>query len=94
METAEKKRRWKPGKKDAIFLALVGSVVLVLVLGSSEKTTKPTPDDMVHRTATSRAQCMHCHGATGVRPQPKGHTKNDQCFLCHQQPKDWKGPVK
>jgi hypothetical protein len=94
METAEKKRGWKPSKKDAIFLALVGAVVLGLVLGSSKKTTKPTPDDMIHRTATSRAECMHCHGATGVRPQPKGHTKNDQCFLCHQQPKGWQGSVR
>jgi len=77
MDTSKNKQRWKPGKRDAIFLALVGAVVLTLVFTSSKKTTKPTPDDMVHRTATSRAQCMHC-----------------QCFLCHLQPKDWKGPVK
>jgi hypothetical protein len=93
-DTSDKKRSWRPGKKDVIFLVLVGSVVLGLALGSHKKTTKPTPDDLVHRTATSRAECMHCHGATGVRPVPRGHTKDDQCFLCHTQPKDWQGPVK
>ena len=94
MDTSENKQRWKPGKRDAIFLALVATVVLTLVFTSSKKTTKPTPDDMVHRTATSRAQCMHCHGPNGVDPQPKGHIKGGQCFLCQLQPKDWKGPVK
>jgi len=94
MQTSEKKAAWKLGKRDAIFLILVGTVVLTLVLTGGKKTTKPTPDDPIHQNATSRAQCMSCHGPDGVRPQPKGHVKGGQCFLCHQQPKGWKGGKK
>jgi hypothetical protein len=61
----------------------------LLVLGTSERTTKPVPDDDAHRHATSRAACMVCHGAEGVHPQPQGHTKADQCFQCHAQPQGW-----
>ncbi len=81
--------RWRPGKRDALFLAIVAGVILLLVLGTSERTTKPVPDDDVHRHATSRAACMSCHGQGGVRPQPAGHTQADQCFQCHLQPKGW-----
>jgi len=94
METAEKKPAWKPGKRDVIFLALVATVVLTLVLTGGKKTTKPTPDDLIHQNATSRAECMSCHGPGSAHPQPKGHVKGGQCFLCHQQPKGWKGGKK
>lgn len=82
---------WRPGKRDAFFLAFVAVVVAVLVLGTSERTTKPTPNDDVHRQAASRAACMECHGAEGERPQPPRHTKADQCFQCHVQPENWVG---
>ncbi len=91
MAESDKRQSWKPGKQDVVFLAIVAAVVLALVLGSSDRTTKPVPNDEVHRTATTRAACMTCHGADGVRPQPMGHTKADQCFQCHVQPKDWAG---
>ncbi|HKI62518.1 MAG TPA: hypothetical protein VKA31_09515 [Mariprofundaceae bacterium] len=80
---------WRPGKRDAVFLAIVAVVIMLLVLGTSERTTKPVPDDDTHMHATSRAACMACHGTEGVRPQPQGHTKADQCFQCHAQPQGW-----
>jgi hypothetical protein len=80
---------WRPGKRDAVFLAIVAVVIMLLVLGTSERTTKPVPDDDTHKHATSRAACMVCHGTEGVRPQPQGHTKADQCFQCHAQPEGW-----
>lgn len=77
-----------------MFLGIVAAVVLLLVLGTSERTTKATPSDEIHRQATSRDACMGCHNQTGVRPMPAGHTKADQCFQCHQQPKGWVGGIK
>jgi len=89
--TQQKQTGWKPGKRDAIFLAIVAAVVLVLVLGTGERTTKPTPKDETHLSATSRAECLNCHSSTGVKPQPLGHTAADQCFQCHLQPEGWRG---
>ena len=83
--------KWRPGKRDLLFLAIVAAVILLLVLGTSERTTKPVPSDDVHRQATSRAACMECHNATGVKPMPKSHTRDEQCFLCHKQPEGWVG---
>ncbi|OIO67711.1 MAG: hypothetical protein COW19_10470 [Zetaproteobacteria bacterium CG12_big_fil_rev_8_21_14_0_65_55_1124] len=88
------KPSWKPGKKDALFLGVVLLVIVLLVLGSSERTTKATPNDDVHRAATSHETCMTCHGKDGVRPQPVGHASSVQCFQCHTQPKDWQGAGK
>jgi len=85
---------WRPGKRDAMFLALVAAVVLLLVLGSSDRTTVAVPADETHRAAVSRAACMTCHGADGVQPQSAGHTKADQCFQCHSQPEGWQGDSK
>jgi len=89
MADAETKKSWQLGKRDVIFLAIVGVVILLLVLGSGDRTTKAVPADATHMQATSRAACMSCHGVDGVKPQPMGHTKADQCFQCHVQPKDW-----
>ncbi|GEM_PF-254883 len=90
----DEKLTWKPGKRDLLFLAIVAAVVLILTLGSSDRTTKPVPDDAIHRTVSSRAACMVCHGKGGVHPQPKGHVRSGQCFQCHLQPKGWRGSVK
>jgi len=87
-------RSWKPGKRDLMFLLIVAAVVLLLVLGTSERTTRAVPSDETHRTVTKSVQCMACHSAEGVRPQPIGHTKSDQCFQCHIQPKGWLGNAK
>ena len=89
MHPPEQKTSWKPGKKDFIFLGIVGAVILILVLGTGDRTTKSVPDDATHVHVTSRAQCMECHGVDGIKPQPQGHTRADQCFQCHMQPKDW-----
>jgi len=86
--------KWQPGKKDAVFLAVVIAVIVLLLLGSGERTTQPTPNDDVHRSVTSHEACMKCHDADGVRPQPAGHTGSAQCFQCHTQPRDWQGANK
>jgi len=85
-----KPTRWKPGFRDALFLAVVAGVIITLSLGGGKRTTKAVPDDAVHHHAKSRAACMLCHGSKGINPQPKGHTKEDQCFLCHSEPVSWK----
>lgn len=87
----EARTTWKPGKKDALFLGVVVLVITLLVLGSSERTTKPTPDDAVHRAVTSHETCLSCHGPQGARPQPAGHVGSVQCFQCHAQPAGWQG---
>jgi len=86
----EKKASWQPGKRDMVFVAIIAAVILLLVLGTGDRTTKAVPSDAVHQQVTSRAQCMSCHGVDGVKPQPIGHSKADQCFQCHIQPKSWK----
>jgi len=90
-ENSPEKNGWKPGKRDAFFLAFVAAVVILLVLGTGERTTKPTPSDATHQQAASRTACMECHNAEGVHPQPPRHTKADQCFQCHLQPDGWVG---
>jgi len=85
------KNQWKPGKRDAIFLAIVVAVVIALVLGTGERTTKPTPNNAVHQRVTSHTACMQCHGPGSVHPQPAGHTRASQCFQCHKQPAGWQG---
>jgi len=77
------------GRKDFIFILIVAAVIIALSLGTQERRTVPTPNDVVHATVTSRAQCLQCHNSNGARPQPKGHTKANQCFQCHTQPKKW-----
>jgi len=89
MAESEPKKKWQPGKKDMVFFAVVAAVILLLVLGTSEHKTKAVPSDQTHMQATSRAQCMACHGVDGVKPQPIGHSKADQCFQCHLQPTNW-----
>jgi len=87
--TDQQKLKWQPGKRDLVFLGIIAVVVLILVLGSSERKTRPVPDNETHRSVTSKAACMTCHGNNGVSPQPKGHIQSGQCFQCHQQPKGW-----
>jgi len=82
---------WRPTKRDAMFLGIVAAVILLLVLGTSERTTKDVPSDETHRTVSKLSQCLSCHGTEGVRPQPLGHIKGGQCFQCHTQPKGWQG---
>ena len=92
--TEKQKQSWRPGKRDLLFFGVIASAVLVLVLGTSERKTKPVPNDEVHQSAASLAACMTCHGAGGVHPQPKGHIQAGQCFQCHLQPEGWTGGKK
>jgi len=89
--TKQQKLKWQVGKRDLIFLGVIGAVMLVLVLGSGERKSKPVPVDKIHLTVTTKAACMHCHGSDGISPQPKGHIKGGQCFQCHLEPKGWRG---
>jgi len=45
MTASESKQKWQPGKKDMVFFAIVAAVILLLVLGTSDRTTKPVPAD-------------------------------------------------
>jgi len=81
----------KISKRDTVFIVIVAVVILFLTLGAKERTTKAVPDDAIHDQVTSRAQCMSCHGIDGVKPQPLGHPKANQCFQCHKQPDHWVG---
>jgi len=90
---SETKTTWKPGKKDAIFFGVVLLVIILLVLGSSERTTKAVPNDTVHQQALNHQTCLQCHSEGGVRPQPIGHSSSTQCFQCHTQPKGWQGAM-
>ncbi len=90
----QQKNSWKPGKRDAVFLAIVAAVVIALVLGTTDRKTIAVPSDDVHRSVTSKAACMACHDSAGVHPQPPTHTKMERCFLCHTQPKGWAGAPK
>jgi len=84
--------KWKPGKRDAIFFAVVVFVIVLLTVGGGKRTTKVTPNDAIHIHATSRQACMNCHGENGIRPRPaQHHDKGDQCFQCHTQPQGWLG---
>jgi hypothetical protein len=89
--TDQQKKSWRPGKRDLMFLTLVAAVILLLVLGSSDRTTVAVPADETHRTVSSREACMSCHGVDAVKPQSPGHTKADQCFQCHTEPDGWQG---
>lgn len=94
---AEEREGWKPGKRDAVFVALVAAVVLALVLGSGERTTRPTPNDETHQKVTSRSECFSCHALEQInRPEREGHrhVREDQCFQCHKQPDTWKAPAR
>ena len=84
----------KINKRDSIFILIVASVILFLTVGSKERTTKSVPDNDMHKGVTSRAQCMTCHGVEGIKPQPLGHPKANQCFQCHKQPAHWVGSKK
>ncbi|MDQ6957999.1 MAG: hypothetical protein Q9M24_02675 [Mariprofundaceae bacterium] len=88
----DSQNKWKPGKKDAVFLAVIIAVIVLLALGTGKRTTKSTPNDQIHAHAVTRQACMECHGVNGIQPRPlEHHVKDDQCFQCHTQPKDWQG---
>lgn len=87
MAESKPKQTWKLGRKDMVFFAIVAAVILLLVLGTGDRSTKPVPSDQTHMQVKSRAECMACHAVGSVKPQPMGHTKADQCFQCHLQPK-------
>jgi len=81
----------KLNKRDSLFILIVAIVIIFLTVGSKDRTTKSVPDNATHKNVTSRSACMTCHGVEGVKPQPLGHPKANQCFQCHKQPSHWVG---
>ncbi len=81
----------KLNQRDTIFLVIVTAVIIILAVGSSDRTTKAVPDNETHSQVTSREECMTCHSAEGTKPQPLGHPRANQCFQCHKQPEHWVG---
>jgi len=83
-------------KSDYIFILIVLAVVITLVIGgvTGERTTKAVPDNAMHSQVTSRDECMTCHSVEGIKPQPLGHPRANQCFQCHKQPDHWVGNSK
>lgn len=84
----------KISRRDGIFIAVIFMLVMTLVLGAKERTTKAVPDNAMHKQVTSREACMNCHSTEGLFPQPLGHPKANQCFQCHKQPEHWVGASK
>ncbi|MDX8382675.1 MAG: cytochrome c3 family protein [Ghiorsea sp.] len=80
-------------KRDYIFIGIIAVVLIFLTTGAKERTTKDVPNNEMHNQVTSRAECLSCHGAEGVKPQPLGHPKANQCFQCHTQPEGWEAVV-
>ena len=87
--TEKQKQSWRPGRQDLMFLAMVAAVVLLLILGTGDRTTVAVPSDDVHRTTSSREACVSCHWPDGDQAKNGKHlhSKADQCFQCHAEPK-------
>lgn len=87
--TEQQQKSWTPGKRDLMFLAMVAAVILLLILGTGDRTTAAVPSDDVHRTTSSRAACVSCHWPDGDQPAAGKHfhSKADQCFQCHAEPR-------
>lgn len=81
-------------RKDWLFIALMGVVLLVFILISGEEKTKKVPFDTPHmpfydrlkKTGSSREAekgCETCHN-DAIIPFPKNHPPKNRCLLCHK----------
>lgn len=84
----------KVTKKDLLFLVVVGSLILVIVLISSEIRTVRVPDDAAHRSAYETLErtgskreaekgCEACHNVRMI-PLSAKHPSGNRCLLCHR----------
>lgn len=80
-------------KRDLGFIALVGSLLLVLFLNSLREKPKSIPDNDRHRPfldalgkgekrAIVEKGCVNCHNVAS-RPLPQKHPLKEQCLICH-----------
>lgn len=81
-------------RKDLIFIALMGAVLLLVILITSEEKTSKIPYDEIHRpfyeimekTGSKREAekgCETCHNDSNV-PFPKDHPPKSRCLFCHK----------
>ncbi|HKZ17556.1 MAG TPA: cytochrome C [Geobacteraceae bacterium] len=80
--------------KDWLFIALMGSVLLIFILISGEEKTSKIPYDDAHRpfyetlekTGSKREAekgCEKCHNDGNI-PFPKDHPPKNRCLFCHK----------
>jgi cbb3-type cytochrome oxidase cytochrome c subunit len=80
-------------KRDLGFIAVAGSLLLVLGLNTFRDKPKSTPNTDRHRPireALAKGDrreavekgCVNCHSAA-VRPLPPKHPPKEQCLICH-----------
>ncbi|MBP1752750.1 MAG: dhc2 [Geobacteraceae bacterium] len=81
-------------RKDWLFLALMGAVLLIFILISGEEKTVKVPPDEIHRsfyetlekTGSKREAekgCETCHNESSM-PFPKDHPPKHRCLFCHK----------
>ena len=90
----------KIGKKDWVFIAIIGAVLLVFYLISGEEKTKTVPYNDSHKqfyeivkNTGSKMEadkgCPACHNEQGGIPFPKDHPVKPKdgpmrCLFCHK----------
>jgi hypothetical protein len=81
-------------RKDWLFIALMGIVLLIFFLISGEEKTKKVPYDKTHmpfydllkKTGSKREAekgCDACHNDANI-PFPKDHPPKNRCLFCHK----------
>lgn len=80
-------------KRDLVFIAVGGGLLLVLALNAFRDRPKSIPDNDRHRPfretlakdekrQTVEMGCVTCHSAA-TRPLPPKHPPTEQCLICH-----------
>lgn len=81
-------------KKDWLFIALMGVVLIIFIIITGKEKTSKVPDDAVHRpfyevmkkTGSKKETekgCESCHNDKVV-PFPKNHPPKNRCLFCHK----------
>lgn len=84
----------KFGKKDWLFIALIGAVLVIFFAISGEEKTSKVPYDETHRpfyemlkAGTKKKEvdplCKECHDGVKI-PFPKDHPDPNRCLFCHK----------
>ena len=77
--------KWRPGKGDWVFIAVVIAVVVFVSLLPTPRERNPMiPANEEHRVLTVETSCSQCHAVQGSRPLPDRHPKRQDCFKCHR----------
>ncbi len=81
-------------KKDWLFLAFMGAVLLLFILISGEEKTRKVPYDASHQASyeilkmtgskrDAEKSCETCHDGR-IIPFPKNHPPKNRCLFCHK----------